>query len=81
MNEQFFEDTCFTKNIYKYRFKEKSALKFPEFRDLVNVIYIINKNLVNVAITRNAWVYNIFMYLYNKNTLKYTQILVTVEGL
>ena len=30
-NEQFFEDTCFTRNIRKYRFKKKSVLKLPKF--------------------------------------------------
>ena len=29
--EQFFEDTCFTRNICKYRFKKKSILKLPKF--------------------------------------------------
>ena len=45
--------------------------------DLENVICIITKNLVNVAMRSDAWFYNIFMYLYNKNILKYAQILVT----
>ena len=45
--------------------------------DLENVICIITKNLVNVAMRLDAWLYNIFMYLYNKNILKYAKILVT----
>ena len=44
--------------------------------DLENVICIIIKNLVNVAMRSDAWFYIIFMYLYNKNVLKYAQILV-----
>ena len=44
---------------------------------LRNLIYIITKNLVNVAMRSDAWFYIIFMYLYNKNVLKYAQILVT----
>ena len=39
--------------------------------------YIITKNLVNVAMSTDAWFYSIFMYLYNKNNLEYAQILVT----
>ena len=45
--------------------------------DLENVICIITKNLVNVAMRSDAWFYNIFMYLYNKNILKYAQIVET----
>ena len=45
--------------------------------DLENVIYIIAKNLVNVAMRTDAWFYNIFMYLNNKNILEYAQIVVT----
>ena len=39
-----------------------------------DVICIIIKNLVNVAMRSDAWFYNIFMYLHNKNILEYAQI-------
>ena len=55
----------------------KIYFKIPKILDLENVICIITKNLVNVAMCSDAWFYNIFMYLYNKNILKYAQILVT----
>ena len=45
--------------------------------DLEIVICIITKNLVNVAMSTDAWFYNIFMYLYNENILEYAQIMVT----
>ena len=31
LKEQFFENTCFIRNICKYRFKKKLVLKFPKF--------------------------------------------------
>ena len=52
-------------------------LEIPRILDLENVICIITKNLVNVAMRSDAWFYNIFMYLYNKNILKYAKILIT----
>ena len=39
-----------------------------------NVISLFTKNLVNVAMRTAEAFYNIFMYLYNKNILKYGQI-------
>ena len=39
-----------------------------------NVISLFAKNLVNVAMRTAEAFYNIFMYLYNKNILKYGQI-------
>ena len=45
--------------------------------DLENVICIITKNLVNIAMRSDEWFYNIFIYLYNKDIIKYAQILVT----
>ena len=39
-----------------------------------NVISLFAKNLVSVAMRTAEAFYNIFMYLCNKNTLKYIQI-------
>ena len=39
-----------------------------------NVISLFAKNLVSVAMRTAEAFYNIFMYLYNKNILKYGQI-------
>ena len=39
-----------------------------------NVISLFAKNLVNVAMRTAEAFYNIFMYLYNKNILKYGRI-------
>ena len=39
-----------------------------------NVISFFAKNLVSVAMRTAEAFYNIFMYLYNKNILKYGQI-------
>ena len=55
----------------------KIWFKIPRILDLENVIHIIIKNLVYVAMRTDAWFYNIFMYLYDKNILKYAHILVT----
>ena len=48
--------------------------KIPRILDLENVIHIIIKNLVYVAMRTDAWFYNIFMYLDNKNILEYAQM-------
>ena len=48
--------------------------------DLENVICIITKNLVNVAMRSDAWFYNIFMELYNKNILKYDDKILVTSG-
>ena len=42
--------------------------------DLENFICNFVNNLVNVAMRTAEAFYNIFMYLYNKNILKYGQI-------
>ena len=47
--ENFFENTCFTRNIHKYRFKKKSVLKFPEFLFWKMLFAFLIKNLVNVG--------------------------------
>ena len=67
------EDTCFTRNSHKYRFK-KICFKIPRIFNLENVISIFIKNLVNVAMRMDEAFYNLFMYLYNKNVLEYAQI-------
>ena len=38
------------------------------------VIHIFMKNPVNVGMSSDVWIYNIAMYLYNKNTLENVEI-------
>ena len=45
----FVEDTCFTRNICKYRFKKKICLKITKILDVENVIYIFVYNFANVG--------------------------------
>ena len=74
--EYFFEDTCFTRNIHKYRFKKKICFKIPRIFVLENVICIFVKNLVNVGKKLETKLQYIDIYLHNKNVLEYGLLLV-----
>ena len=54
--------------------RKKSGLKFPEFSIWNILSAFLQKNVVNVAMKTDAWFYNIFMFLYNKNILESVQM-------
>ena len=39
-----------------------------------SVIHIFTKNPLNVGKRSDVWIHNVTMYLYNKNTLEYVEI-------
>ena len=70
----FSKETCFTRDIRKFRFKKKICPKVPRFLDLENIIYIFAYRFTSFGINAKLPFFNIFMYLYNKNILEYAQI-------
>ena len=67
--EYFFEDTCFTRKICKYRFKKKIGFEIPRICDLEN-LFAFYKKSCQCCHENGGGILQHFIYLHNKNVLQ-----------
>ena len=60
---QFLEDTRFTRNIHKYRFKKKSVLKFPEF-SFWKMLFAFLSKILSMLVRSLRLTYNTMKYTF-----------------